>query len=122
MADAQPEALEEFRDTPAETDLKKVHEQALKQFKAIVSREEESRILGVGDLIFIDQEGGTYDDTVGFLSGTSRDRNVSGTSKDPPAPRYQIDRISLVIEEAVSDQRESQINIQVRGLGQSDTG
>ena len=118
---AQPEALNKFRKIEFETDKKKVHEEALTRFKQIVSREEESRILGVEDLIFIDQEGGTYDEEVGFLSGDARTNNTI-TSDDPPAPRYQIDRISPVIEQAVSDQREAQVNIQVRVTGEVESG
>lgn len=117
----QPGPLEEFREIPSETDTKKVHEEALTRFKQVVSREEESRILGVEDLIFIDQEGGTYNEEVGFLSGDAR-TNSTTTGQDPPAPRYQIDRISPVIEEAVSDQRESQVNIQVRVTGEVESG
>ena len=118
-----PAPIEEFREIDAATagaedgreKGQALHQEALTRFKQIVSREEESRVLGVRDLVFIDQEGGTYDETNGFLSGTPLDDDATGTP--PPPPRYQIDRISPVIEEAVSDQREAQINIQVRSTG-----
>lgn len=106
------DALEEFRKIEAAA-REGVHEEALTRFRQIVARDEESRMLAVEDLIFVDQDGGTYDDDVCFLSGDVRARE-----DEPPAPRYQIDRISPVIEQAVSDQREAQINIMVRGVGE----
>jgi len=118
MAEQEPKPLEAFRKVPAETDLKKVHEEALRRWKAIVAREEESRILSVIDLVFIDQEGGMYEETNGFLSGNP-DKNRTSSSDKAEPPRYQIDRISPVIEQATSDQREAQINIQVRGTGET---
>lgn len=120
MAD-KDEPLDDFRKIPAESNLKKVHTEALKRWSAIVSREEESRILSVIDLVFIDQEGGMYNETNGFLSGNA-DKNRTSSSDTPEPPRYQIDRISPVIEQAVSDQRESQIQIQVSSTGEIPTG
>lgn len=122
MADnIEPVAINEFRKIPAAPKDPKagigVVEEAITRFGHITSREEESRILGVEDLIFVDQEGGTYNDTHNFMSGDLRKGGGSNSGKGPPAPRYQIDRISPVIEEATADQREAQINIQVRAVG-----
>lgn len=124
MADnIEPVAINEFRKIPAAPKEAKsgidVVEEAITRFGHITSREEESRILGIEDLIFVDQEGGTYNDTHGFMSGDVR---KGGDSRDqPPAPKYQIDRISPVIEEATADQREAQINIQVSAAGQMES-
>ena len=110
--------INEFRKVDTAKGNKDIHAEALIRFKQIVAREEESRILAVEDLIFLDQEGGQYDDgfgSTGFLSGLGR--NVE--NDEPPPPKYQIDRISPVIEQAVSDQREAQINILVRATGES---
>lgn len=117
------EEQREVESAPSKSDTgPDVHSEALSRFKQIIAREEGSRVLAVGDLVFIDQEGGTYDESVGFLSGDTVRTNTSSSGPEPPPPRYQIDRISPVIEEAVSDQRESQINIQVRGVGDDDPG
>ena len=114
--------LNEFRKIQSETKPKEVHAEGLRRFETIVGREEESRTLGVEDLIFVDHEGGQYDTGIGFLSGDPRTNNTATGSDAPPPPRYQIDRISPVIEESVSDQRESQINIQVRPTAQVEKG
>lgn len=93
--------------------------EGLTRFQKIVSREEHSRVLGVEDLVFVDQEGGQHEDFVStnFLSGDTLTSRSSDNK--PPPPKYQIDRITPVIEESTSDQRESQININVRSTGQT---
>lgn len=124
MADDEPKPIKEFRKidsaSPSEEEGKKIVEEALNRFKSIVAREDESRTAAVGDLIFIDQPGGEFNAGLGILSGNAIRTNKSSTGDDPEPPRYQLDRISPVIEEAVSDQRESQITIQVRGTGTKD--
>ena len=126
MSEQTPEPIEEFRKVevaPLESDDgDDVHDEALERFKQIVSREEESRTLGVQDLIFIDQEGGPWDNSTGFLSNEALQNDSTVGSDDPPPPRYSIDRISPVIEEAVDDQRNSQINIKYHAVGDVDKG
>lgn len=126
------EPLDSFREIPAapveakgQTDDDKPNDvltEALSRFSQIVAREEYSRVLSVEDLIFLDDEGGQWQNfsARGFLSGVDMGRSTQGD--DIPAPRYQIDRISPVIEQAVSDQREAQININVRAKGNVDKG
>ncbi|MCH8137118.1 MAG: hypothetical protein IIB77_14175 [Proteobacteria bacterium] len=119
---AQPAPLDEARKIKAESEKKEIHKEALNRFKSIVAREEHSRHMSIGDRIFVDQDGGTWDDSTGFLSGRDLTRENVGTSAEPPAPRYEIDLISPVIEQAVSDQREAEISIKVRGVGEADKG
>lgn len=126
-ADQIPEPLDSFRKIDAAPKESKdgkpgVHEEAMNRWKHIVAREEESRVLAVADKIFVDQEGGTYNQDTAFLSGDPATNQASGTDDDPPPPRYQIDRITPVLEEAVSDQREAQIQIQVRPTSDVESG
>ncbi len=133
MSENEIEPLEEFRQISAapvkakgQTDDDKpddeLHE-ALTRFQQIVGREEYSRVLGVEDLIFLDDEGGQQENfsAKGFLSGDV-DSARSGSDEAPPPPRYEIDRISPIIEQAVSDQREAQININVIAKGNVEKG
>ena len=80
---AQPEPLEEARKLKAESDLEKVHTEALERFKNIVDREEHSRHLSLGDRIFVEQEGGSYDESTGFLSGKDLARENVGSLEEP---------------------------------------
>jgi hypothetical protein len=112
----EEEVTEEFRDIEAAKGHEDVHKEALERFADIIAREEESRILSVEDILFLD---GELDDngnfgSVGFLSGRTRD-NVTD---QPPAPKYSVDLISPIIEQSIDDQREASINIKFRALGQ----
>ena len=66
------------------------------------------------------KSGGQWDNFQSY--GFNADANGQRGDDEPPPPRYQNDKISPVIEEAVSDQRESQIDIRVRPLAEEAKG
>lgn len=109
-----PDATEDFRDIPAASEKDDIHLEGLKRFEDINTREQWSRRLGVEELIFTDQDGGQWDNFQSY--GFYADSNGQRGDDEPPPPRYQNDKISPVIEEAVSDQRQAQIDIKVRPM------
>jgi len=104
------EAIDDYRKQDLETDLDAVHKEALKRFAATQDRERTSRALAIRDKIHVESEGGAWGD-----SGFDRN-NIQGdsTTDAPEPPRYSIDRVTPILEQALSDQRQNQIQIQVR--------
>lgn len=114
------DALRDFRKQDLESDLEDVHDEALKRFQVLQDRERHSRELATNDKIFIESEGGAYDDILGGSTTSSTiTTGTTETAKAPP-PRYQIDRVTPVLEQALSDQRENEIQIKVLGALNSD--
>ena len=90
---------EPFREVSA-AEGEDVHHEALSRFEDINAREQWSRRLGIEELIFTDQDGGQWDNFQSY--GFNADANGQRGDDEPPPPRYQNDKISPVIEEAVS--------------------
>lgn len=107
----------EFRKIDAETDLEEVHKEGMDRFEILQDRERWSRDASIEDKVFIETEGGGFADRNHFDSnGLTNDID----DDEPPPPRYQIDMVTPVLEQSLSDQRESEIQIQVRGVSESD--
>jgi hypothetical protein len=108
------EALNKFRNVDSAEGDENIHKEALKRFAVLQDRERFSRALAIEDKIQIESEGGNWDD---YESNASiRD---GGSNSAPPPPRYHIDRVSPVLEQSLSDQRQNEIQIQVRGAHSS---
>lgn len=107
------EPINDFREVEA-AEGEQVHAEALKRFEDISTRENWSRQQGIEDLIFTDQDGGQWENFQTF--GYNADSNGYIGRDQPEPPRYQNDKISPVIEEAVDDQRQAQIDIKVRPM------
>ena len=109
------DAIEDFRKIELTTEFKAVHKEALARFATLQDRERHSRALAIQDKLVIEAEGGAWAD-----SGLDYSNNIEGTttSTAPEPPRYQIDRVTPVLEQALSDQRENEIQIQVRATHQ----
>ena len=91
-------------------ELKKIHAEALGRFEVLQDRERHSRALAIEDKIQIESEGGNWQDYE-----TSADvRDGQGDSMPPP-PRYHIDRVTPVLEQALDDQRQNEVQMKVRG-------
>jgi len=84
---------------PEQTDLEKIHKQALDQFEVIQTREKDQRALAVEDSKFINVEDGQWDE--------------EATEKRADRPRYTIDRVSPAIDQLVGDQRQNRTSIKV---------
>lgn len=113
------EAINDFREIEA-ADGEDVHHEAIKRFEDISTRENWSRQQGIEDLVFTDQDGGQWDNFQVF--GYNADSKGSISKGDVEEPRYQNDKISPVIEEAVDNQRQASIDIKVRPLAAESKG
>jgi hypothetical protein len=111
------EAIDKFRKVILEGGDKAVLDEALRRFAIVQERERHSRELAIEDKISIEAEGGSWADS--GISYTAN--NILGGAADnaPEPPRYQIDRVTPVLEQALSDQRQNEIQIQVRGVRSS---
>jgi len=105
------EPLNEFRKVDAAEGDENIHAEALKRFSVLQDRERFSRALAIEDKIQIESEGGNWEE---YESSSDNVRNGRGESAPPP-PRYHIDRVTPVLEQSLSDQRQNEIQIQVRG-------
>jgi hypothetical protein len=104
------EPIDEFRKADLETELELVHAEAINRFAVLQDRERHSRYLATKDKVHLEAEGGAWADSgvdVNNIEGSS-------TTTAPEPPRYTIDRVTPVLEQALSDQRENKIQIQVR--------
>ena len=102
------EALNDFRKIDAAEGDEKVLAEGLKRFAILQDREGSDRALSIRDKIVIESEGGTW-------AGNTPGGTDTSDDNDPEPPRYHIDRVTPVLEQALSDQRQNEIQIQVRG-------
>jgi hypothetical protein len=109
------DALNEFRKVDSAEGNQKIHAEALKRFAVLQDRERFSRALAIEDKIQLESEGGNWED----YENTSSDVRNGSSGSAPPPPRYHIDRVSPVLEQSLSDQRQNEIQIQVRGAHSS---
>lgn len=104
--------MEDFRKVELSTEESEVLKEALARFKTLQEREKHSRDLAIQDKVFIESEGGAWADS--GINYTSNNINGDATSTAPEPPRYTIDRVTPVLEQALSDQRQNEIQIQVK--------
>ena len=112
---SEEEALNKFRKVDSAEGNENIHSEALKRFAVLQDRERFSRALAIEDKIQIESEGGNWDD----YESSSDNVRAGRDDSSPPPPRYHIDRVSPVLEQSLSDQRQNEIQIQVRGAHSS---
>ena len=106
------EPTQDFRKVVLSTEESEVLKEALARFKTLQEREKHSRDLAIQDKVAIESEGGAWADS--GINYTSNNINGDATSTAPEPPRYTIDRVTPVLEQALSDQRQNEIQIQVK--------